>query len=49
VEWTSSKEGVKPEVRYFISSLDMSKWKPADILALIRDHWSIESSEGSLA
>jgi hypothetical protein len=44
VEWTSSKADAKPEVRYFISSLDMSKWKPEDILSLIRDHWSIESS-----
>jgi hypothetical protein len=44
VEWTSSKEGVKPEVRYFISSLDISKWKPQKILSLIRDHWQIENS-----
>ena len=44
VEWTSSKAGVKPEVRYFVSSLDMSEWKPEDVLALIRGHWSIENS-----
>jgi len=44
VEWTSSKEGVTSEVRYFVSSLDVSQWHPSDILSLIRDHWSIESS-----
>jgi len=44
VEWTSSEEGVKPEVRYFISSFDLSEWKPKDILSLVRDHWQIESS-----
>jgi hypothetical protein len=41
VEWTSSEEGVKPEVRYYISSL--SDRKPEKILSLIRDHWSIEN------
>jgi len=44
VEGTSSQEGVKPEVRYFISSLALSDWKPEEILALIRNHWSIENS-----
>jgi hypothetical protein len=43
VEWTSSKEGVKPEVRYFISSLSLSDWEPEEILLLVRNHWSIES------
>jgi len=43
VEWTSSREGVKPEVRYFISSLALSDWKPEEILSLIRGHWSIEN------
>jgi hypothetical protein len=43
VEWTSSEVGVKPEVRYFISSLDLSEWTPGEILALIRHHWSIEN------
>jgi hypothetical protein len=44
VEWTSSEEGVKPEVRYFVSSLDLSDWTPGEILAFIRHHWSIENS-----
>jgi len=44
VQWTSSEEGVKPEVRYFVSSLDLLEWKPKDILSLIRGHWSIENS-----
>jgi len=44
VEWTSSKEGVKPDVRYFISSLALSDWKPEEILSLVRNHWSIENS-----
>jgi len=43
VEWTSSQEGVKPEIRYFISSLALSDWKPEEILSLIRNHWSIEN------
>jgi predicted transposase YbfD/YdcC len=36
--------GVKPEVRYFVSSLDLSDWTPGEILAFIRHHWSIENS-----
>ena len=44
VEWTSSEEGVKPEVRYFMSSLDLSEWKSENILSLIRQHWLIENS-----
>jgi hypothetical protein len=44
VEWTSSQAGVAPEVRYYISSLDVSEWKPGEILALLRHHWSIENS-----
>ena len=44
VEWTSSKEGVKPEVRYFMSSLSLSDWRAEEILSLIRDHWSVENS-----
>ena len=43
VEWTPSQEGVKPEVRYFISSLALSDWKPEEILSLVRNHWSIEN------
>ena len=43
IEWTSSQEGVKPENRYFISSLDLSDWKPEEILSLVRNHWSIEN------
>jgi hypothetical protein len=43
VEWTSSQEGVKPEVRYFISSLALSDRKPEELLSLIRDHGSIEN------
>ena len=37
------KKGVKPEIRYFISSLALSDWKPEEILSLIRNHWSIEN------
>ena len=40
----ASEVGVEPEVRYFMSLLDMSKWNSADVLALIREHWSIEHS-----
>ena len=43
VERTSSQAGVKPEVRYFISSLSLSDKKPEEILSLIRDHWLIEN------
>ena len=43
VEWTSSREGVKPEVRYFMSSLALSDGKPEEFLSLIRNHWSIEN------
>jgi len=43
VEWTSSQENVKPEIRYFISSLSLSDWEPEEILSLIRDHGSIEN------
>ena len=44
MEWTSNKADTKPEVRYFVSSLDLLEWKPKDILSLIRDHWQIENS-----
>ena len=43
VEWTSNQEGVKPEVRYYISSLTLSDKEPEEFLSLIRDHWSIEN------
>ena len=43
VELTSSVEGVKPEIRYFISSLALSDWQLAAILSLVRNHWSIEN------
>jgi hypothetical protein len=43
IEWTSSRVGVKPEVRYYISSLSLSDWQPEAILSLVRNHWSIEN------
>ena len=53
MEWTSSEGGVKPEVRYFISSLDLSDGTPEEILAFVRHHWLIENcllyGEGSVA
>ena len=42
-EWRANQEGVKPELRYFISSLTLSDWKPEEILSLVRNHWSIEN------